>query len=81
MTSFLVFKAALALAAIAFAVREIIVAGRPDSNPEFTAKLLRTFSAAERRRRPEAVPAAPAAEPAAPGFDPANDPEAPRRAA
>jgi hypothetical protein len=79
MISFLVFKAVLALAAIAFAVREIIVASRPDANPEFTAKLLRTFSAAERRRQPAAPPPPP--EPAAPGFDPANDPEAPRRAA
>jgi hypothetical protein len=81
MTSFLVFKAVLALAAIAFAVREIIVAGRPDADPEFTAKLLRTFSAAERRR--QQVPAAPATEPApvAPAVAPANDPEAPRRAA
>jgi hypothetical protein len=74
---FLWFKGAIALGAIAFAVREIIVAGRPDSNPEFTAKLLRTFSAAERRRRQQPPSAPPQARPA----EPANDPEAPRRAA
>lgn len=78
LTTFLLFKGALSLAAIAFAVREIIVAGRPDADPEFTRKLLHVFSAAERRRRSPAPPPAPRAEPAAAHAEPE---EAPRRAA
>jgi hypothetical protein len=74
--SFLVFKGVLVLAALAFAVREVIVTGRPNSNPELTRKLLRVFSAGERARRP----IAPAPPPAAAPTEPA-EPELPRRAA
>lgn len=72
---FLLFKGGLVLAAVAFAVREFVLAGRPDSDPELTRRLVRVFSAAERGRRRLPAPAPPPAEeaPAAP--------EAPRRAA
>lgn len=73
LTWFLVFKLALAFAAIAFAAREFILAGRPDSDPDYTRKLVHVFSAAKRPRR--RVPAPSASPPVAP------EPEAPRRAA
>ena len=74
--SFLVFKGVLVLAALAFAVREVIVTGRPDSNPELTRKLLRVFSAGERARRPIAPAPLPAAAPTEP-----TESALPRRAA
>lgn len=71
---FLVFKLGLALTLIAFAVREFILAGRPDSDPDFTRKLVHVFSAAKRARRRTPTRSVPP--PAA-----APEPEAPRRAA
>lgn len=71
---FLVFKLGLALALIAFAVREFILAGRPDSNPEYTRKLVRVFSAAKQTRRRVTAPSA--SRPSA-----APEPAASRRAA
>ena len=73
---FLVLKIGLMLGLIALAAREIAVARRPDSNPELTAKLLHTFSAAERSRA--RVPARPPLEVPPLVSEPE---EAPRRAA
>lgn len=71
---FLTFKLGLALAAIAFAVREFILAGRPDSDPEYTRKLVHVFSAAKRTRRHASAP-----EPSPTVVAP--EPEEPRQAA
>lgn len=75
---FIVFKLSLVLAAIAFAVREIVLTRREDSNPELTRKLVRVFSAAGRARHRPRAPMRPRPDqPAAP----AAEPELPRRAA
>ena len=71
---FLLFKLGLALAVIAFAVREFVQAGRPDVDPDDTQRLVHVFSAAKRARRRTPAPADPL--PAT-----APEPEAPRRAA
>jgi hypothetical protein len=51
---FLIFKAVFVAAVLGFAVRELVVVRRPDSDPEFTRRLLHVFAA-----NPRAVPAAP----------------------
>ncbi len=76
LTVFLLLKVGLGLALIAFAMREIRIARRPDTDPEYTRKLVHVFSAAQRKRQrvqsPDAAPS-PATAP--------EPEEAPRRAA
>jgi hypothetical protein len=79
LVTFVVLKLGFVAVVLALAVREVIVTRRGDSNPEFTAKLVRVFSAGERARRARAgTPAAPVP---APAPAPAPEPEPLRRAA